>query len=142
MDRGAAKIEHRLGAVDRPTHTSTFHPIFHDVPVGTLDHAAGYGKSDCQVLVVMHSITVVLQVVSDPIGPASGDNGRVLRGGAFDGRPVYVRAAGRYLNLRPDIRYRSIGFRLARTYPLSPITSPAVDKPKPPAKAPKIEKGL
>ena len=61
-----------------------------------------------------------LQVVSDPIGPASGDHGRVLRGGAFNLLPKFVRAALRVTNLVPDDRRPSRGFRLARTYPLSP----------------------
>jgi formylglycine-generating enzyme required for sulfatase activity len=60
-----------------------------------------------------------LQVVSDPTGAASGDYGRVLRGGAFSTQPVYVRAANRN-NDPPAGRYPNLGFRLARTYPLSP----------------------
>ncbi len=60
-----------------------------------------------------------LQVVSDPTGPASGIR-RVLRGGAFSYRPRLVRAAIRYNSFRPDGRSLSFGFRLARTYPLSP----------------------
>jgi len=60
-----------------------------------------------------------LQVVSDPIGPASGDHGRVLRGGAFFVQPLIVRAANRD-GIRPVNRLPIIGFRLARTYPLSP----------------------
>jgi len=59
-----------------------------------------------------------LQVVSDPIGPASGSR-RVLRGGAFVYHPGSVRAAYRDSDL-PDDRGLFIGFRLARTYPLSP----------------------
>ena len=58
-----------------------------------------------------------LQVVSDPIGAASGSR-RVLRGGAFTTRPLYVRAANRANNfVLPDDRYRYFGFRLARTIP-------------------------
>ena len=60
-----------------------------------------------------------LQVVSDPIGPASGDHGRVLRGGAFVTQPRFVRAAFRD-NLQPGNRNLASGFRLARTIPLSP----------------------
>ena len=60
-----------------------------------------------------------LQVVSDPIGPASGSR-RVLRGGAFAYQPKYVRAAARYYDDPPDDRNLYFGFRLARTYPLSP----------------------
>jgi len=61
----------------------------------------------------------------DPTGPASGSE-RVLRGGAFDSQPKYVRAAHRGYHL-PDLRYHNggsrlarSGFRLARTIPLSP----------------------
>jgi len=59
-----------------------------------------------------------LQVVSAPTGPASGDL-RVLRGGAFSFRPGVVRAAVRFSDL-PVVRVFYLGFRLARTYPLSP----------------------
>jgi len=59
-----------------------------------------------------------LQVVSDPAGPASGSR-RVLRGGAFHLFPRSVRAAYRY-NIQPGFRHHTIGFRLARTIPLSP----------------------
>jgi formylglycine-generating enzyme required for sulfatase activity len=60
-----------------------------------------------------------LKVVSDPTGAASG-SGRVLRGGAFSLRPVSVRAAFRDDSYRPDYPNHAIGFRMARTYPLSP----------------------
>lgn len=60
-----------------------------------------------------------LQVVSDPIGPASGDHGRVLRGGAFVNQPMSFRAANR-ITYQPVYRSRSLGFRLAMTIPLSP----------------------
>jgi formylglycine-generating enzyme required for sulfatase activity len=60
-----------------------------------------------------------LQVVSNPTGPASGRI-RVLRGGAFSDPPRYVRAAFRD-NSPPAFRLLlAIGFRLARTIPLSP----------------------
>ena len=59
-----------------------------------------------------------LKVVSDPTGPASGEY-RVLRGGAFSFLPGAVRAAYR-LSFRPGLRSRYIGFRLARTIPLTP----------------------
>ncbi len=59
-----------------------------------------------------------LQGVSDPTGSASGSR-RVLRGGAFANRPEDVRAASRYNN-QPVTRNHNIGFRLARTIPLSP----------------------
>ena len=59
-----------------------------------------------------------LQVVSDPTGAASGHY-RVLRGGAFVDLPRLVRAADRHTD-QPGSRYHLIGFRLARTYPLSP----------------------
>jgi len=58
------------------------------------------------------------KVVCDPEGPASGEN-RVLRGGAFVSLPVLVRSASRDIYL-PGYRYGYGGFRLARTYNLSP----------------------
>lgn len=58
-----------------------------------------------------------LQVVSDPAGAAPG-RCRVLRGGAFVLQPLYVRAANRSSTYRFPLP--SFGFRLARTYPLSP----------------------
>ena len=58
------------------------------------------------------------KVVIDPTGPVSGRN-RVLRGGAFLSSPQIVRAANRDFSL-PGRRYRLSGFRLARTYSLSP----------------------
>ncbi len=61
-----------------------------------------------------------LQVVSDPIGPAEGSRvNRVLRGGALSHRPRFVRAANRS-DGPPDNRDPNVGFRLARTIPLSP----------------------
>ena len=59
-----------------------------------------------------------LTEVSDPAGPASGKY-RVLRGGAFYNRPKFVRAALRHY-FHPVSRPRSHGFRLTRTYNLSP----------------------
>jgi len=66
-----------------------------------------------------------LKVVSDPTGAAPGDRrsimyDRVLRGGAFDDQPMYVRIAYRNFIAQPGGRGHDIGFRLARTYPLSP----------------------
>ena len=58
------------------------------------------------------------QVLVDPKGPASGSL-RVLRGGSFTDQAVGVRAAYRYYD-GPPYRRRDGGFRLARTYPLSP----------------------
>ncbi len=58
------------------------------------------------------------QMLSYPVGAASGSR-RVLRGGAFSVHPENVRAADRNTN-RPVNRNRNIGFRVARTYPLSP----------------------
>jgi len=58
------------------------------------------------------------QMLSDPVGAASGSR-RVLRGGAFFLQPRYVRAAYRPI-IQPVYRIHGIGFRLARTYPLSP----------------------
>ena len=62
------------------------------------------------------------QMLSDPVGAASGRR-RVLRGGAHPFRPRDARAAIRVnslFDLRPVTRNRFSGFRLARTYPLSP----------------------
>ena len=58
------------------------------------------------------------KVVIDPIGAASGKC-RVLRGGAFHFQPGGVRSASRGIYL-PAYRVDDIGFRLARTYDLSP----------------------
>ncbi|MCH7989145.1 MAG: formylglycine-generating enzyme family protein [Planctomycetes bacterium] len=55
------------------------------------------------------------KVVSDPMGPAQGDEYRVLRGGSFDLYALLVRSAYR-LNLTPVLRNGSYGFRVARTY--------------------------
>jgi len=54
------------------------------------------------------------EAVSDPKGPAQGES-RLLRGGAFSGRPSSVRSAYRN-NFQPGYRYISFGFRVARTY--------------------------
>ena len=59
-----------------------------------------------------------LTEVSDPTGAASGRY-RVLRGGALTNRPMNIRAAYRAY-VRPDLRSRNNGFRLTRTYNLSP----------------------
>jgi formylglycine-generating enzyme required for sulfatase activity len=66
-----------------------------------------------------------LKVVSDPTGAAPGDRrsimyDRVFRGGAFDTQPMYVRIAYRNMIAQPGGRILDLGFRLARTYPLSP----------------------
>ena len=58
------------------------------------------------------------KVVSDPGGPAQGEY-RVLRGGSFGDQRMDVRSASRFNN-QPDYGLLSFGFRLARTYPLSP----------------------
>jgi len=58
------------------------------------------------------------KVVIDPTGAASGKY-RVCRGGAFFLQPEFVRSASRYSN-RPGLRIDFFGFRLARTYNLSP----------------------
>jgi formylglycine-generating enzyme required for sulfatase activity len=68
-----------------------------------------------------------LQVVRDPTGPTLEDwpssnplvPRRVMRGGAFTIPPRFVRAAFRNAN-QPDLRSPNLGFRLARTYALSP----------------------
>ena len=58
------------------------------------------------------------RAVRDPTGPASGSR-RVLGGGAFFYHPRTVRAALRY-NDPPGLRNPNNGFRLAKTYNLSP----------------------
>ena len=58
------------------------------------------------------------KTVSDPVGPAQGEN-RLLRGGAFYNQPSSVRSANRDNN-RPVGRTSSTGFRVARTYQPSP----------------------
>lgn len=50
--------------------------------------------------------------LSNPVGPPAGE-GRVLRGGAFDGPPNFLRSAYR-LRIQPSLRYGDIGFRCAR----------------------------
>ena len=57
-------------------------------------------------------------VLIDPAGPASGSR-RVLRGGSFSSLPRLVRSANR-IYLQSDDRGFVFGFRLARTYNLSP----------------------
>ena len=63
----------------------------------------------------------------DPSGPSTGDS-RVLRGGAFDFPPGFLRSALR-LRIEPSIRYRDVGFRCARgpspPTPLPPPSRPA-----------------
>jgi len=51
----------------------------------------------------------------NPTGPSMGAK-RVLRGGAWDSAPVYVRSADR-LKLSPKFRLDNIGFRCARDVP-------------------------
>jgi len=51
----------------------------------------------------------------DPTGPENGDY-RVLRGGAWSSEAVYARVADRN-RFAPSIRYRRVGFRLARSNP-------------------------
>ena len=58
------------------------------------------------------------QVLIDPKGAVSGSK-RVLRGGAFSVHSKNVRSAYRF-SFQPDNRIAYIGFRLARTYNLSP----------------------
>ncbi|MDF0674087.1 MAG: SUMF1/EgtB/PvdO family nonheme iron enzyme [Nitrospira sp.] len=52
---------------------------------------------------------------SNPTGPSSGEK-RVLRGGAWDSTPVYVRSGDR-LKLSPTFRHDNIGFRCAQDAP-------------------------
>ena len=63
-----------------------------------------------------------LQVVSDPTGAASGDYGRVLRGGAFYFQPGVVRAAFRGYILPADRNLR-YWFSFGQNYPLITLTT-------------------
>jgi len=58
------------------------------------------------------------KTVSDPVGPAQGEY-RLLRGGAFFHLPSFVRSASRFSG-PPAVRILGRGFRVARTYNLSP----------------------
>jgi len=69
--------------------------------------------------------------VTDPQGPKSGSR-RSLRGGAFNYQPSHVRSAVRDYAL-PGGRATVFGFRVARTYNLSPAPV-AKQKARPPAK--------
>ena len=67
-----------------------------------------------------HGAYESLQVVSDPTGAESGSR-RVLRGGSFNFQPERVRSAYRdNYGARPGGLSVAFGFRLARTYNLSP----------------------
>jgi len=78
------------------------------------------------------------KVVSDPKGPAQG-NSRSLRGGdGFDDPRSGVRSAVRNGALPPISRLFTVGFRVARTYNLSPAVKPPAEKTvgsKPPSAA-------
>jgi formylglycine-generating enzyme required for sulfatase activity len=54
----------------------------------------------------------------DPLGSAQGIH-RLLRGGAFNYPPKKARSANRN-NFQPDYRSSDFGFRVARTYKVSP----------------------
>jgi sulfatase modifying factor 1 len=58
------------------------------------------------------------KVVSDPKGPAQGER-RVLRDGAVHSPPSIIRSASRKSS-RPGSRNHNRGFRVARTYSVSP----------------------
>ena len=49
----------------------------------------------------------------DPLGASKGSN-RVMRGGAWNSQPSYMRAAFREWD-EPDLRSFALGFRLVRT---------------------------
>ena len=68
-------------------------------------------------------------VVTDPKGPAMGDN-RVFRGGAFFGDESRVRSSCRVF-CAPTDRYNGGGFRLARTADIKAAVAPAIPNPKP-----------
>ena len=57
------------------------------------------------------------KTAKNPTGPATGAF-RVLRGGSWFSNPAYCRAACRRRN-NPDLRYRSIGFRVVALLPSS-----------------------
>jgi formylglycine-generating enzyme required for sulfatase activity len=59
------------------------------------------------------------KVVSDPMGPAQGKY-RSLRGGAFNSQPKIVRSASRLIGLPPIAKRFNVGFRVVRTYSVSP----------------------
>jgi formylglycine-generating enzyme required for sulfatase activity len=57
-----------------------------------------------------------LNIDKEDLSPIEDDQSRVLRGGSFDDRPVYVRSAFRHY-LRPESRNLNfVGLRVARTY--------------------------
>ena len=58
---------------------------------------------------------------NDPNGPTTGEV-RVLRGGSFFDGSLVVRSASRR-SYQPTFRFPMIGFRLARTLPIVPLTS-------------------
>ena len=66
------------------------------------------------------------KALTDPLGPAQG-NSRVLRGGSFNTDAQFARSAYRYNN-NPDNRFANNGFRVARTYNLSPTVKPPAEK--------------
>ncbi len=53
--------------------------------------------------------------VTDPIGAASGNYGRVLRGGSVKVAPKFIRSGARYLYTQPNERFDMHGFRCVRT---------------------------
>ena len=86
VDRGTAKIEHRLRAVDRPAHPRPFHPIFHDVAARSFDHPAGNRITGPEILVVTHPLAITVQVVADLRQLLS-----LFRGPASLGYPRFLR---------------------------------------------------
>ena len=58
------QVEHGLGAVDGPSHTRLFQPIFHHVSAGAFGHAAADWVAGGQVFVVAH-VPAVVFVVAD-----------------------------------------------------------------------------
>lgn len=67
VDRGAAEIEHGLGAVDCPTHARPFHAILHQMATRSLDHAAGDRVTCLEVFVVTHAVAIAVEVVADSL---------------------------------------------------------------------------
>lgn len=67
----------------------------------------------------------------NPIGPLLGSPQRVNRGGSWSSIARRVRAAGRSSHA-PGIRYRDVGFRLARSYPLTLLPANPLPTKEPP----------
>jgi len=76
------------------------------------------------------------KTVSDPIGPSQGEFRPALRGGSYAAPPVILRSAFRLPSL-PLNRLPTLGFRVARTYNLSPSAAKSTTDAQPKAVAKK-----